>query len=443
MYDSSHINRFVKCKRQIWKMMTKKMSLLLTGMLLCLAPDIKGNETDGRIKGIVMDGELGGPLEFVTVQVKAKGSDKILQGAVTGSDGNYSIGGLKKGEYIAVVQNPASTEDVRKIADLINRIDFDGTHLLALKDTFPDKVYLGEINPQYYAFLAALKAQCDYLQQNVYEKQRENITTSIEWKKKIVREAEDSQKAAKDRMDVARKWLKRYVSLDQQEIATYEYETDQIKNNYLTTVQEVQNINREIASTRMQITEAYHRLEQLEVEQLEKERELKVELLSTHQNLIANMAAWEQKYVFKAPFDGKVEFLKFISDGQFVQAGEAVFGVIPKENHIYGQVLLPANGAGKVKENSKVVIKLENYPYMEYGYIEGYVSSISLVTQTQKTGEKTIETYLINVELPNGLTTNYEETLDFKYELGGTADIIVKDRRLIERLFDNLRYRTK
>lgn len=97
----------------------------------------------------------------------------------------------------------------------------------------------------------------------------------------------------------------------------------------------------------------------------------------------------------------------------------------------------------KCKRNSKVVIKLENYPYMEYGYIEGYVSSISLVTQTQKTGEKTIETYLINVELPNGLTTNYEETLDFKYELGGTADIIVKDRRLIERLFDNLRYRTK
>ena len=36
--------------------MTKKMSLLLTGMLLCLAPDIKGNETDGRIKGILMPG---------------------------------------------------------------------------------------------------------------------------------------------------------------------------------------------------------------------------------------------------------------------------------------------------------------------------------------------------------------------------------------------------
>ena len=69
-------------------------------MLLCFAPDMFANETDGKIKGIVMDGELGGPLEFVTVQVKAKGSDKIVQGSVTGSDGNYTIGGLKKGEYV-------------------------------------------------------------------------------------------------------------------------------------------------------------------------------------------------------------------------------------------------------------------------------------------------------------------------------------------------------
>ena len=84
---------------------------------------------------------------------------------------------MKKGEYIAVVQNPASTEDVRKIADLIDRVDFDGTYLLTLKDTFPDKVYLGETNPNTMPFFVALKAQCDYLQQNVYEKQRENITT--------------------------------------------------------------------------------------------------------------------------------------------------------------------------------------------------------------------------------------------------------------------------
>jgi len=41
------------------------------------------------------------------------------------------------------------------------------------------------------------------------------------------------------------------------------------------------------------------------------------------------------------------------------------------------------------------------------------------------------------------LTTNYGETLDFRHEIGGTADIVVKERRLIQRLFDNLKYRTR
>ena len=81
-------------------MMKKKVSFLLAGMLRCMAPAVSGATIDGGIKGTVIDGELGGPLEFVTVQVKTKGSDKILQGSVTGSDGNYTIGGLKKGEYV-------------------------------------------------------------------------------------------------------------------------------------------------------------------------------------------------------------------------------------------------------------------------------------------------------------------------------------------------------
>lgn len=94
-------------------MMKKKMSILLAGMLMCFATEMAGNETDGKIKGIVIDGELGGPLEFVTVQVKAKDSGKTLQGSVTGSDGVYSIGGLKKGEYI-VTFSYLGYEDISK-----------------------------------------------------------------------------------------------------------------------------------------------------------------------------------------------------------------------------------------------------------------------------------------------------------------------------------------
>lgn len=241
-------------------------------------------------------------------------------------------------------------------------------------------------------------------------------------------------KTAQQRCDVSQKWIKRYISLNKSEVATDEYEVDQVKKNHLAIIQEMQSIKRDIAITRMQITEAYNKISQLGIEQKEKERNLKLDILASLQDLKGNIAAWEQRYVFKAPLDGKLEYLKFRSDGQFIQAGEEIFGVVPKENQIYGQVLLPANGAGKVKKGSRVAIKLDNYPYMEYGYIEGFVSSVSLISQPQKTEKSTIETYLINVELPNGLKTNYGETLGFKYEIGGSADIIVKERRHIHRL---------
>lgn len=95
------------------------MSILLAGMLMCFATDMAGNETDGKVKGIVIDGELGGPLEFVTVQVKAKDSGQTLQGSVTGSDGVYSIGGLKKGEYI-VTFSYLGYDDISKNISIAN-----------------------------------------------------------------------------------------------------------------------------------------------------------------------------------------------------------------------------------------------------------------------------------------------------------------------------------
>lgn len=91
-------------------------------------------------------------------------------------------------------------------------------------------------------------------------------------------------------------------------------------------------------------------------------------------------------------------------------------------------------------KGQEVIIKLDNFPYNEYGSLKGIVSEISLMTNTQQTNQGDLEQYLIHVELPDGLKTNYSQLLPFKYELKGVAEIITRDRRLIERVFDNFRY---
>lgn len=350
---------------------------------------------------------------------------------------------IKKGEYIAVIENPALTEDIRKINGLTEQFDPHATVTDLIQQLFPEKVSLGELNMKYYAFLSALKNQYDYNKDNVYEKQRISLTDNIKWKQTVLNESEQLLRISREKLGISQKWLDKYASLNQDEIVTYEYELDRSRNDYLSAKQEEQNLQKEISGIRMQIVENQNQINRLDVEQKEKERALQMDLLASYHDLCDNIKVWEQRYVLKAPFDGKLEYLRFISENQFVQVGEEIFGIVPKENNIIGQVLLPSAGAGKVKLGSRVTVKLDNYPHIEYGSIEGFVSSISLLSQPQKTAQASIETYLIVVDLPQGLTTNYGETLDFQFEIGGTADIIVKERRLIERLFDNLKYRTK
>lgn len=351
---------------------------------------------------------------------------------------------VKEGEYIAVIQNSANTKDVQAIASLIHDFDpNDPVLFFQAIQTFPEKVSLGELNMKYYTFLSSLKNISDYNKDNIYEQQRISLQEGIAWKGEILKETEKALSISNDNLDISEKWYRKYSSLNKDVVTTYDLEVDRSKAEYLSAKQSNQNLIKEIASIRMQIAESKNRLSQLSVEKNEAERQMHLDLLASYHELNDQMKTWEQTYVLKSPFDGQVEFLKFWTNGQFVQAGENVFGIVPKGNKVLGQVLLPAMGAGKVKEGSTVSIKLDDYPYAEFGSIKGKVKSISLITNEYKTTQSSINTYLVLVDMPDGLITNYGDKLDFKYEIGGQADIIVKDRRLIERLFDNLKFNTK
>ena len=75
--------------------MKREFSLLLSGTILCAMPALAGD-----IKGKIMDGALGGPMEFVNVSVVKAGSTQLSGGAVTASDGSFQISGLRKGDYV-------------------------------------------------------------------------------------------------------------------------------------------------------------------------------------------------------------------------------------------------------------------------------------------------------------------------------------------------------
>ena len=87
--------------------------------------------------------------------------------------------------------------------------------------------------------------------------------------------------------------------------------------------------------------------------------------------------------------------------------------------------------SGKVKSGQNVNIKLSSFPYAEYGMLSGEVKSLSLVPDQGK--------YYVEIELTNGLNTNYNKQLPLLQEMTGTAEIITEDLRLIERIIAPIR----
>lgn len=155
------------------------------------------------------------------------------------------------------------------------------------------------------------------------------------------------------------------------------------------------------------------------------------------------MKQWKDRYAFVAPFAGRTEFLSFWRENDFVASGVELISVVPEQSPVIGHLQLPSVGAGKVKAGQEVSIKLNDFPYLEYGSIEGVVNSISLVTnQAQVATTQPMDMYMVTIGLPDGLRTKFGSVLEFRYEIKGSADIKTEKRRLIQRLFDNLKYVT-
>ncbi|MGM9679560.1 MAG: hypothetical protein ACI3X7_07305 [Bacteroidaceae bacterium] len=89
--------------------------------------------------------------------------------------------------------------------------------------------------------------------------------------------------------------------------------------------------------------------------------------------------------------------------------------------------LMPVHGIGKVKEGMPVRVVLENYPESEFGYLRGTVHDVApLPDENWK--------YRVGVELPKGMDTSLGLSLPCHVQMEGRAEIVVADRRLIDKI---------
>lgn len=191
--------------------------------------------------------------------------------------------------------------------------------------------------------------------------------------------------------------------------------------------QQLESLKKTVTQHQIDLDNLEQQLLDMEYEMKEKNQTFQRNIQVKIDDLKNQIDQWRQNFTLAAPISGELSYLKPLSTYQFVTTGESLFTVIPKNESFIGFITIPSGGYGKVNINQQVKIKFDNYPYHEYGQVEGRVTKISKIA--------TENNYRVEIQLINGLNTSYEKTIVYKPEMSGVAEIITEDLRLLERIF--------
>lgn len=196
------------------------------------------------------------------------------------------------------------------------------------------------------------------------------------------------------------------------------------------------DIDASIASARLNLVDLRRQISDISLQDTSDEQEYGRLLRHAERKMSAEIAAWKETYAFIAPFNGRVSLQNVWSRGQHVDVGDLVASVAGQDvTSVTGRLKVPSEGFGKVLPGQRVIVRLNGFPYMEYGVLQGVVRTISSVPE-QSSGALT---YTVTVSFPEGMVTTYHRELPFVQNMDGEAKIVTLDIRLIEQFIRPIR----
>ena len=367
---------------------------------------------------------------------------------------------VKADDYLAVIDNPAKTEDIISLKNYLPPSSLNGIlksachpaldagsldsiannhgiagqarndSLQAAKSPLGD-LGVGSLQQLYTSFSTTLFEYSEYQRLLYYPQKKAMTLERIAQYEKQYKTLQSQQRISEEQFMIAQKQYCRDSLLNRKGVLSdQDFETTE--NAFLQSRASVENMRSNLNNLQIQIGQLKESLLDTEEQGTEKLNSLQTQLQSLVSQLKAGIQDWELNYVLRAPIDGKITFSNYWIENQNVSSGEEVFTIVPdSQNGIIGKAMLPIDRSGKVKTGQKVNIRLQNFPENEYGILRGRVENISLVPSQINQSMS----YAVEISLPDGLVTTYRKKLPFLPNMQGQADIVTDDISLLERFF--------
>ena len=341
---------------------------------------------------------------------------------------------VKQNDVIAVLFNPADYRIVFELEDLLNSPTFslETSNSLLTKDI----EQLGELQSYYSALRTICKSYVHYMQTAAIPLQKEQIEQQISMMKTGL-QTQNQQLAilCTDKRYEQENLERDSILYFAKAITEVEYKASQ--QRLLQKDLSIANQKNALVSTNNNILSLKKQLTDLTIQYENDIADFQMQFEEQKNQLLAQIKLWENNYVLSAPIAGKITLTKYWSKNQNITVGSRLATIVPEDSvSIIGRMTVPSSGLAKVKIGQQVNVKLSGFPYMEYGLLKGRLISLSTVPEVDDSG---LEGYVAEVAFPEGLVSSYKNKFHFIQQMDGTAEIITKDTRLIERFVQPLR----
>lgn len=331
-------------------------------------------------------------------------------------------------ELIAVL---FSTADYRSVLQLEKVLSDSLFSLSTERGYFENRTnLLGELQPHYTALEKTCKSYSHYMQTGAIPQQKIQIEQQIKMLYAGLRAQEKQLESLQRDLRFERNNQKRDSVLFHSHALT-EADYDASVQKLLQKELSVTSQQSSIISTKNDILSQEKQLTDLTIQYDNEQNEFQLQFEEQRTQLLAEIRLWKDKYILNAPIAGKITFTKYWAENQNITIEDRLATIVSEDStQIIGRITIPSSGLGKVEVGQQVNVKLNGFPYMEYGLLKGRLISISSVPETINQEEIG---YIGEVAFPQGMVSSYKNKFRFIQQMDGTAEIITKDTRLIER----------
>jgi biotin carboxyl carrier protein len=339
---------------------------------------------------------------------------------------------VEVGDILGYIESNAIHGEVLSLSDNLDSLEgfirADSTDKLN-SISFQSYLNLGELQNSFQVYMAALQQFSNYLTGGFYQRKKKMLDEDVVYLSRMHVVLLEQQTILSQDLLLADSTFKANAILkDQKVISSFDYRNERSK--MLAKKMTLPQIASSIIRNENEQHDKQKEIAELE-NQIRQQKNVFEQALHTFKSSLDD---WKKQYLLIAPISGRLSFATFLQENQQVKVGQLICFINPGNTDYYIEAIVPQYNFGKICEKQSVRLKFAAYPFQEFGTVHGIVSNINSMPSDSG--------YLAKIILPEGLVTNYKKNIHHRSGLTVHVEIITKNKRLLQRLFENFLIKT-